>query len=415
MMSSSRPAHRIQFPSKWIVAVSAMLFALLQGCSGDPRSLEEAIEANTINLTRLVISSEITSTNQLFINPGERLQLDFDAFSGDTQIEVSNVDRRWSVSDSSVASISRSGLLVGENNGTVDVVVRIGGIISEPLSISVSDAQLTAIASITGDDALIECAISGDYTALGLFSDASERELRNVDWSVVDADSGVLLQNLPATAVVGALLPGTITLQATVDGIQGSRDITVEQGLDSLAIVPEAITIERGASLALVASANYTDGSTALVSELVTWSVDADNGFVTLSQATGETGVLSGVSVGPTILSANCGDAERVANVNVVAPQLIVSVEIEDSEDPLVLNANGASEQLRLFATSDAGSVEEVTNSANWTITADTGTNTVELDNTGTERGEVTPLNTGQVTITASFRGEEDTITVIVQ
>ncbi|MBX2824630.1 MAG: Ig-like domain-containing protein [Gammaproteobacteria bacterium] len=399
----------------WRTALcSLFLCALLAGCSGDPRALEEAIEVDQIGLTRLEIVTGITATEQIFINRGESLQLQFDAYSGDTKISVSNEDRRWSVDNAAAATITRSGLLVGQNNGPVEVTVRIGGIVSAPVSITVSDADLATISTIAGEDSLIECSRSSEYTALGTFTDDSVRVLGNVEWSVAENESGFLLAAESDSAIVAALRAGTITLQAMVDDIEGLREITVNQGLTELTIVPDAITVERGASLALIARATYSDETDAPVSELVSWSLDANTTVATLTQEVGETGVLTGVSIGPTSVTATCGDTSVVADVNVIEPEVITAVEIEASEDPLVMSVNGSSEQLRLFARSAGGSFEEVTNSASWSISAGDD-NVVDLDDSGSSRGEITPLRRGRVTVTASYRNISDTLSVIVE
>jgi len=402
------------WPGYFFRASIVVLVLLVAGCSGDPRPLQEAVVASEVGLARLSIATGQSSDRDIFINPGESLQFGFEAFGAeDQEITLANDNRRWSVSNPSVASISDSGLFQGLDNGQVAVSLRVGGIFAQAVGITVSDADLASIDTISGPAALVECSRSSDYRAIGTFTDTSERELSNVVWSVAGGDSGVLLSATASSAVVGALSSGSIILQATVDEVSGTRQIEVSTGLLEINIVPDSISLERSASLALLARASYDDGGSGTVSDLVTWSLDDSNSLATLTQSAGETGVLRGVGLGTTTVVATCGDASATAEVSVIEPALIIDVEIEASDNPLILSLSGSGERLRAFARSAAGSFEEVTARASWQIIA--GEDVLDIDDAGSNRGEVTPRIRGSARVQVSYRGEEDELRIIVR
>lgn len=401
-----------------VCAVVVML--LVTSCSGDPRPLEEAVEVSNIGLTRLVIESGITLTEDIYINPSEQLKFDFTAYdAAAVELDVENTNRRWSVSDGNIASITDSGLLTGVANGRVDVSINIGGIVAPPVTVFVSDAELASIDNITGPASLIECSRSEAYNALGTFTDSSERELQAVTWSLADPDSGILLDASGESVVVGSLNPGSITLQAEEAGVSGSVIIDVSAGVESFVIVPDPLTVERSATTSLVARATYSsqdDGTTvtgATVSALASWSLEQDNGVAAITQVAGETGVLAGVTIGTNSVVAQCGDQLASVVLTVIEPVTITSLEIVASDDPLVLNLSGSGEQLEVFARSEGGSNENQTSSASWRIIR--GEDVLAVEDSGSNRGFVTPLRVGTAEVEASYRGSTDVLRVTVR
>lgn len=399
-----------------IVRTAFITLLLLAGvaCSGDPRPLQEAVEVSDIGLTRLTIDTGITLTEDIYINPAEQLQFDFTAYDAEAnELAVVNTDRRWSVSDNNVASITDQGLLTGLSNGQVSVGIRIGGVIAAPVTVFVSDAELASIDKFNGPASLTECSRSEAYSVLGTYTDASERELKDVTWSLTDPDSGVLLDATTESVVVGALSPGSITLRAQENGVSGDFIIGVEPGVDAYTVVPEELVMERSSSTSLVARATYGENAIASVSEITTWTLLEDNGVATLNQQPGETGVITSVEVGSTSVRATCGDQTGTVFVTVTLPGEITRLEIDTSEDPLILNLTSSGEQLVVLASTQGGSVENVASLASWQILS--GDTVLSVDNTGSDKGFITPLQSGSAVVEASYGGEEATLRVTVR
>lgn len=404
------------FCTRLTQTIAVLMIVAVTACSGDPRPLEEAVEVNEIGLTRLVISSGVTLTEDIFINPTEQLQFDFTAFDAQaTELELDNNNRRWSVSNSAVASITDEGLLTGRSNGEVTIGLDIGGIVATAVTVFVSDAELASIDTITGPASITECSRSTAYNAVGTFTDGSQRQLKAVDWTLADPDSGLLLDEDLDSVVVGSRGAGSITLQATEDNVSGNLIIEVAADALTLSVLPaDQLDIERTSSVSLVARAQYSDETLAAVSELVIWSLDEDSGIVTLVQNNGETGVLTGVANGTTSVTATCGDNTANVIVEVVNPDFD-SLEIDASDDPLILSLTGSGEQLEAIASSIEGASENVTDTASWSIRS--GSDVLQVGNSGSSRGFITPLRAGSAVVAVSFSGitGEATLSVTVR
>jgi len=394
---------------------------MLIACSGDPRPLEEAVEASEIGLSGLVIKSDhpesdlIDDPIKITINHGQVVNFRFIATGIEGQtLSVENTNRRWSVSNSDIASISDSGRLVGRSDGVVSVGLRIGGIFAESIPVRVSDAELESISLIEGQETLVECSISDEYTALGNYSDTNPpRPIDQVEWSVADGSQGVLIESTDFDAIVGSQSPGSITLTAKVGDISGSTTITVVQGLASLTIAPSTLIVERSAEKQLIATAAYSDNTTQRVTELVTWS-SSDTDIATVSDELDSKGTLRGVSLGQTTISTACGDATESQVVDVIAPADVIRLNVEPEDDPITMSLSGDTTlQLKVSAESSAGSIEDVTDNADWRIV--TGDDVVDVDNSGASRGTVTALSAGTATLEISYLGVEKTVTIRVR
>ncbi len=388
---------------------------LLVGCSGDPTSLEEAVEASDAGLVSLAIVPPARfGTSAITVNAGQQIQYRFSGTGLQGQpLALSTTDRRWSVSDNSVARISSGGLLTALNDGVVSVNLRVGGVAAAPSTLSVSTSQLQSIDQIDGPSQLVECSRSTPYSASGTFADGSVRALDSVTWRVDSTGQGRILEESSLTATLAALSPGIISLSATSDDVTGSIDIDVVAGLTGLSIEPENADVERSATRPLLARATYTDNSSADVTGVVTWGTTDNGSIATVSNALDSAGELTGVAVGTTSVTARCSDAEAASAIRVLVPTNITSLEVLPDDSPIVISLAGGEEQIRVFAISSLGSREERTNDATWRV--ESGTDVISVDGSGSERGAVTPLTTGVATLEISFGGAETTVSIRVE
>ncbi len=405
---------RVPFPARrplsWIAAV-----LLLAGCSGDPTSLEEAVEASDAGLVSLTIVPPTRFNGEaITINAGQQLQFQFRAVGLQGQVlSLSTTDRRWSVSDNTVASISDSGLLTGRADGTVSVDLRVGGVAADAFPLAVSTSELQSIDNIDGPAQLTECSRSTPYTARGTFADGSVRALDSIVWRVDSNGQGRILEETALTATLAAVNAGAITLSATSDDVTGSITIDVVSGLAGLSIEPDVANVERGATRPLIARASYADDTTADVTGVVTWSTADNSSIATVSNELATVGQLSGVAIGTTMVTARCAGLEESKVINVLLPTNITSLEVSPDDSTIVINLNGGDEQLRVFAISALGSREDKTNEATYRV--ETGTGVISVDGSGSSRGAITPLTTGTATILVSFGGAETTLSIRVE
>ncbi|MBL8935994.1 MAG: Ig-like domain-containing protein, partial [Archangium sp.] len=110
---------------------------------------------------------------------------------------------------------------------------------------------------------------------------------------------------------------GSVTVTAVFNGVTGTTTHTISNAsLVSLAIAPAPVSVAQGASVTLVATGSYSDGSTQDLTTSVTWSSSA-TGVAQVSNASGSQGLVTGVSPGSTVVTALSGSVSQTVNVTV--------------------------------------------------------------------------------------------------
>ncbi len=410
---------------KWVQrGISIFLIVLLSACDGDPRPLLESVEASDLNLVSISITPNRTFGDIAYVNIDESVQ--FSVAGVDAAGNAVSLDRRnrfWKISNTDAGAISRDGRFTALANGQVSVGLELGGLVATEFVLEVSDAELDFIVDIEGSTEASQCSESS-YTADGFFTDNTERPLFDVNWSipsdVPDGSNAIakIVSEIEGTVTVGAMAPGQYTLRASVGSASTDLTVSINADLASLALQPSEISIQRGQSLGLGARALRDDDSSNDATRVVNWSLTAvnDEQIATLSNARGSSGQLRGVSPGVGTVTASCGDIMQTAELTVVELTSISSIELEPDDSPLELDLSDGEEQLRAFAVTnnsvddDVNSRVDITNQANWEVTS--GTEFLSVDNSGSVRGEVTPLAEGTATLRVSYLNQTRTVTV---
>ena len=174
----------------------------------------------------------------------------------------------------------------------------------------VSFVKGLASIAVTPTDPTIPVGLSQQLTATATFTDASTANVTSTaNWTsstasiaAVDAVSGL------ATAVT----PGSATVSAAVGSVVGSAVVTVvPAALQSIALTPNPLAVGIGIARRLTATGTYSDGSTRDLTSVMTWNA--------LSQAiaTVTGGLVTGVSLGSTSITATAGSLSASVPVNV--------------------------------------------------------------------------------------------------
>ena len=305
--------------AKWRGLLSGFCLLSLAACEGDPRVLQEAVLASNQNLAGLTIAFTEQTDAQAILNIGEQLQFSFTATDlNGQQVSIENDDRRWISSDTSVGTVSDSGIFTARGNGTAQISLRIGGIFSSNvLPVTVSNAELVSIARIAGPDTVSECS-SVSFTAVGLFSDGSERSLSELAWQLVELADGTagnasIINQNQETVTIAARGAGMFRLMATQDQFSTIDDILVAADLATLEITPLPANppIVVGQSFVLLANATSSGDSAnpRPVGNVVSWSLLNGEAAVASIQpaVNGAPAQLIGLRAGTGTLVATCG------------------------------------------------------------------------------------------------------------
>ncbi|NRR33502.1 DUF3494 domain-containing protein [Oxalobacteraceae bacterium] len=235
------------------------------------------------------------------------------------------------------------------------------------------------------------------FTVAGTFTDHSTRD--------ITADSA-FVSATPAVASIGAasglaagLTVGSSRITATSGAINANTTLTVSgAALLSIAVTPQNPTIQINATRQLAVTASYDDGSTADVSNASAF-VSATTAVATSSSA----GLVSGVSGGTSVLTANFGG--KVANTTVtVGSAVLSSISVTPASATVAING---SQQFIATANYSDSSTAIISNTVLWSSSS-TAIGTVASS------GLATGLVAGSSTITASAGGKSGTAVLTV-
>lgn len=291
-------------------------------------------------------------------------------FSDDTLQDLTD-SVTWSSSDTGVATLDNAagseGLATSLAVGTLTVTAAdaASGVTGDT-TLAVTSAVLVALA-IAPQGPSIALGTTQAFTAVGTYSDGSTQELTDsVTWSSSDTGIAALGNAVGSEGVADSIAVGTCTVTA-VDAASGIDDDTTlavtAAVLVSIALAPDDSSIALGTTQAFAATGSYSDGSTQVLTDSVTWS-SSDTGVATLSNAGGSQGLATSVAIGPTTITAAHAQSGVSGNTPfAVTPAVLVALEVTPSN---VLLAQGATRQYTATGTFSDASTQDLTAAVTW-------------------------------------------------
>ncbi|WP_318423070.1 Ig-like domain-containing protein [Photobacterium leiognathi] len=386
----------------------------------DVKASYEGIESNIINvrITDAILSSMNISVKSLSSDLSEASiysggQLSFAAegiYSDGSTSQLTN-KVNWHSSAVDIAHIDDKGILTGINTGTVDVKASYEGIDSNIINVRITDAILSSITisvkSLSSD--LSEASIySGgqlSFAAEGTYSDGSTSPLTNkATWY----SSAVDIAHIDDKGILTGINTGTVDVKAFYDGIESNiinvnitDAILTSMNISVKSLSPDA-SIYSGGQLSFAAEGIYSDGSTSLLTNKVTWHSSA----VDIAQID-DKGILTGVNTGSVEVKASYeGIESNIINVR-ITDAILTSITISvKSLSPDASEASIYSGGQLSFAAEGIysdGSTSPLTNKATWHSSA------MEIAHID-DKGILTGLNTGSVEVKASYEDIESNI-----
>lgn len=213
-------------------------------------------------------------------------------------------------------------------------------------------------------------------------------EVRNASGDLVTREFAVLFSSsdpasvsINSSGVATAIAPGTVTITAEVEGVQGTALISVPVPGASLALDPDSVEMDRGTTLQLSATVYDAEGN---VLGLPITYTSADSEVVTV----GASGLMSALAAGHTSVTAASGSLSDVVQVVVTEP--VATVEIQPTTALISVD-----DTLLFTATAKDASGTTLNRTITWT-SSDPAVATVDAT------GQVIGTGVGSVTITAS-------------
>lgn len=300
----------------------------------------------------------------------------------------------WSGGSPNVATVSATGVVTGVGIGSTTVTATIDGV-SASASITVTQVP---VATVTVTPTVVVTFVGLTVQLTATARDANNNVLtgRVITW----ASTAPGTASVSNGGTVTALAAGTASVSATSEGQVGAATVTVNAApvVSVISIAPSPTNVIVGNSATLVATARDQYGNT-MSGVSFTWTTN-DASIATVSG----TGVVTGVAVGSTSVTASSGGVSRNATVNVVPVPVdrIVVTPTNIAVDP--------GQTVQFVATLyDANNNVLTGRTVTWSSSR--STRVAINSNTGLA---LAIRSTGDVTITASSGGKTGTATIRV-
>jgi uncharacterized protein YjdB len=293
----------------------------------------------------------------------------------------------WTSSNAAASIGGSTGVAKGISPGTTTITATLGGIPGST-SLDVTNATITSI-SVTPTGRTIAPTTELSFTATGTFSDSSTQ--------VITTDS-TWTSSVPAVATVGpegvatAVAAGTTNITAAFGGVSGLASLTVSSvTLKSIAVTPATAVLAPASLLSYTATGTFSDGSTANVTDAVTWSSSATNvaSISTFGQVTGQ-------SAGTATITAQQGSVSGTAAL-VVESSALTALQVTPATATVAEQTATQFNAIGVFADN---STQNLTSSVSWTSSP---ASVATVSNAAPTKGLTTGVAPGSSTITALF------------
>jgi uncharacterized protein YjdB len=334
-----------------------------------------------ITVTKVtLVSISIGGNGSLSAGASEQLSAQGSYNDSSTQSITGQVT--WKSSDTSIATVSSTGILTALKAGTVAITATMGSVTANA-SVTVTAAVLTTINVGTPSPSLASGGTE-QLTATGVYSDNTTQSLTTqVIWNISDSK----VASLSSAGLLTALKAGTVTATATLGSISGTGNVVVTgPSLSSITIAPAVFSIASGQSKQLSALGVYSDGSSLDVTGQVVWT-SLSNSYATVDSS----GLVTGVSAGSSTITATLGSIHGTAAAT-VSSALLTSIVITPATASI---ATGQSQSFTASGIFSDGSTTDITNSVTWNSSV---TSVATVDASGLATG----VSAGAANITAT-------------
>ena len=294
-------------PSKLIHGAVFLALAFLSACGGGGGGDATAPTLTSIAITPASATIVVASTANLTATG---------TYSNNSTADITT-SVTWTSAAPSTASVGpNTGVVTGVAAGATTVTATLSGITSNMASITVTASPLTGI-TVTPSSVSIDTGTTTAFTATGTYADLSTG---NISGSVTWNSSNTAAATFSGSTATG-LSVGSSNITASLDGVTSNTATlnVVAPTLTAIAITPASATMAKGLTASLSATGTYSSGPTADITTSVTLTSAAPS----TASVGPNTGVVSGVAVGTTTITASLsGITSPAANITVTAATL---------------------------------------------------------------------------------------------
>lgn len=353
-------------------------------------------EATSLPAAKRTLKSLKISPELSTVEVGDLTQLHLVATYSDGSTEIVDSETAWSSLSPSLSQ-PQSGETVGLTRG-VGIITAIYEGIEVTALMNVVSSQLLSI-EVTPLNQEIMAGVTQNFIATGIYGDNTKADItKQVIWSVGNPSVASISNDPLLNGHATGLAAGFTTVTASLAGLAGSTGLVVKSvTLTNLQISPQAATIPESSTISYQATATYSDGKVADVTENCLWT-SSDATVATVSMSAGSMGKGSSLKAGQTIITARLNGMAAQANLTVSAAAL-ESLAITPGNST---GALGIQQQFRLIGTFSDGSTQDVTSLALWT-----SSDILKLlvSTIPGLKGQALALLPGTVVVSASYKG----------
>ena len=276
-----------------------LVFAIVLGVA--TVSLASALAAG-VRLTGISVAPATAA-----LSPGEILQFSALGLYSDGSTQDLTSSATWTTANTAIATISNAagtkGRAQGTGQGTTTITAAYGAFL-DSTALTVTAATLVSI-TVTPANPAIAVGTRQQFAASGFFSDWTTQNLTTqVTWASSNTAVATISNAAGTQGRATGVAAGTTTISATYGGIKGTTVLTVKNvTLVSIAVTPANAHVAIGAKLQMTATGTFTDNSKQNLTTQVTWA-SSKAAAASVSNAAGSQGVVTGVAIGSTTVTA---------------------------------------------------------------------------------------------------------------
>lgn len=219
----------------------------------------------------------------------------------------------WASTAVGTSTVARTtGVVTGVSGGTNQITGSFLGKTSST-AVTVIAASLTSIA-VTPTTATLPLGQTQALVAKGSYSDGSVIDITSsVSWT---SNAPLVAAVQANTGMVTGVSGGSAVITATLGAKSAIATVTVPNvALLAIVVTPTVGTVAIGSTQGFVATATYSDGTTANISATVAWT----SGTPSVATVVSNTGMASGLSAGSSMLTAALNGKTGSATLTVTA------------------------------------------------------------------------------------------------
>lgn len=300
----------------------------------------------------------------------------------------------WASSDDNIAIVDPHGRITALNIGTATITATSAGIPVASAAVAITSPTVVSLAITSGD---ISLAV-GQTQAIDIVATLSDNTTQDVTTTAALNVSGglgsIINGSSPTSRLFSATLVGTGTLTAGMNGKSAQVNVTVGPSQATSISLPPNVSIAAGLSASLQVQAQFTDGSSHLVTTNLSF-MSSDPSVVSVDGL----GNVTGVSQGSTTITAtynNPSGGVLTTNIIVtVTAATLSSITVTADSTP---NAVGIPIQLHAVGNYSDSSMLDITTQVHFT-SSDPSVAVVN------NLGLVTTVAVGQTEISATLNG----------